>query len=161
MTAATTPLDDQQQDMTTGPGSRPGGGEDHGTDRARSVRRQRRREVPRGQLNVRLSAEDRAVLDAAARAAGMTTGGYIAAAALAAARQQEGPRSARGRVALAELAQARTQLRRYGVNVNQAVARLQSTGDVPIPQLVAAVEHADDAVRRLVAAAREVGRHVR
>ena len=45
----------QQQDMATGPVSRPGGGEEAGVDRARSVRRQRRLREPRGQLNVRLS----------------------------------------------------------------------------------------------------------
>ncbi len=138
----------------------PGGGHEAGVDQARSRRRSREKQQRRN-LAVRLSAGERAELDAAAAGAGMTTGGYIAAAALAAARRQGGQKSARGRVALAELAQARTQLRRYGVNVNQAVARLQSTGDVSLPQLLAAVQHADDAVRRLVAAAREVGKHVR
>jgi hypothetical protein len=50
--------------------------------------------------------------------------------------------------ALRELVEARTQLRRFGVLVNQAVTALHSTG-VPPTGLVRAVELAARAVRRV------------
>jgi hypothetical protein len=49
---------------------------------------------------------------------------------------------------LRELVEARTQLRRFGVLVNQAVASLHSTGTPPA-SLVRAVELAARAVRRV------------
>jgi hypothetical protein len=53
--------------------------------------------------------------------------------------------------ALRELVEARTQLRRFGVLVNQAVVALHSTGSPPTG-LMRAVELATHAVRRVDAA---------
>ena len=50
-----------------------------------------------------------------------------------------------------ELVEARTQLKRFGVLVNQAVAALHSTGSPPA-SLVHAIELAARAVRRVDAA---------
>ena len=52
---------------------------------------------------------------------------------------------------LEELVQARLALRRYGVNVNQAVAALNSGGQVPV-WLEQAVAGSDRAVARVDAA---------
>ena len=76
----------------------------------------------------------------AARAAGLRPSSYVATVALAQARRTlqpddpDDPRHSRPAVdeeLLTELVQARLALRRYGVNVNQAVAALHSTGRVP------------------------------
>lgn len=67
----------------------------------------------------------------AAMDAGLTMSGYAALAALAAARQEAPPSLIPLRGALAEVMTARTQVRRYAVNVNQAVAVLHVTGEPP------------------------------
>jgi hypothetical protein len=88
----------------------------------------------------------------AARRAGLTPSGYAAAAALAAADGREPPAADALREALAELMAARTQVRRFGVNVNQAVKALNATGHAP-EWLDTAVLMADRAVQRLDEAA--------
>jgi hypothetical protein len=88
----------------------------------------------------------------AARRAGLTPSGYAAAAALAAADGREPPAADELREALAELMAARTQVRRFGVNVNQAVKALNATGQAP-EWLDRAVLLADRAVQRLDEAA--------
>lgn len=94
----------------------------------------------------------------AARAAGLRPSSYVATAALAQARgtlePAEGADTPAGRASagdeqlLAELVQARMALRRYGVNVNQAVAALHSVGRAPawLEQAVAGAERAVDRV---------------
>lgn len=66
---------------------------------------------------------------AAAQLAGLTATGFVAAAGLSVA---GAPSSSTDRAVLAELLQARTALRRYGVNLNQAVAALNSGGGAPV-----------------------------
>src|SRR5687767_14013980 len=61
---------------------------------------------------------------AAAQLAGLTPSGYVAAAGLNLAGAGGAPASSVDRALLAELLQGRTALRRYGVNLNQAVAAL-------------------------------------
>lgn len=72
------------------------------------------------------AAEFVAVQDAAGRA-GLARGAYAAQAVLAAAHGDPGPQQV-GREALRELIRAAGLIRRIGVNLNQAVAKLNATG---------------------------------
>lgn len=67
----------------------------------------------------------------AAQKVGLTPTGYAALVALAAATDQAPPTPDPLRDALAELMAARTQVRRFAVNVNQAIRELNSTGQAP------------------------------
>jgi len=69
---------------------------------------------------------------AAAQLAGLTPTGFVAAAGLTLAGSGIPPASSADRALLAELLQGRTALRRYGVNLNQAVAALNSGGGAPV-----------------------------
>lgn len=100
------------------------------------------------QIKLRYTEHEYAALAAAARLAGLTVTGYAADAALAAATNAEPPSTAPWRAALLELMEARTQVRRIGVNVNQAAAILNATGEPP-PWLERAMTLADRAVTRL------------
>ena len=73
----------------------------------------------------------------AAELAGLTAPGYVAAAALSSAGAGPAPSSSADRAMLAELLQARTALGRFGVNVNQAVAALNSGAGAPVWLLAA------------------------
>jgi hypothetical protein len=85
---------------------------------------------------------------AAATAAGLTPTGYVADAALAAASGHTPPMAEPMREVLLELMAARAQVRRFGVNVNQAVRELNSTGTAP-EWLANAVALTNRAVTRL------------
>jgi len=93
----------------------------------------------------------------AARSAGLTPSGYAAEAALAAARGVRAPSLMPVREALVELMAARTQVRRFAVNVNQAVKALNATGEAP-EWLATAVAITDRAVERLDGAAADLVR---
>jgi hypothetical protein len=67
----------------------------------------------------------------AALLAGLTPTGFVAAAGLTVAGSEVAPATAMDRAVLAELLQARTALRRYGVNLNRAVAALDSGAGGP------------------------------
>lgn len=73
----------------------------------------------------------------AALLAGLTATGYVAAAGLTLAGTGTAPSSSADRAMLAELLQARTALGRFGVNVNQAVAALNSGAGAPVWLLAA------------------------
>lgn len=107
------------------------------------------------QVKFRATAEEYALLAEAARSAGLTPSGYVAEAALAAARGVRAPSLTPVREALVELMAARTQVRRFAVNVNQAVKALNATGEAP-EWLSAAVSITDRAVERLDGAAAEL-----
>ena len=99
-------------------------------------RRRRQRDGQTERVSPRFTPADRAEVDAAAASAGMSTSRFCAEAALAAARGT--PMllaAAQDREALARLQRqlfaARTEVARFGVNVNQAVAALNSTGVAP------------------------------
>ena len=81
-------------------------------------------------MEIRLTDEELALLEDAARRAGLARGAYAAEAVLAAARgRQEGQaRDPALADALSELVRATGLVRRIGVNLNQAVARLNATG---------------------------------
>ena len=72
-----------------------------------------------------------AELDAAAGRAGLARGAYAAEAALAAARGTGATADSPLREALGELIRASGLVRRIGVNLNQAVAKLNATGQRP------------------------------
>ena len=93
-------------------------------------RRRPRQPVPRTRrVEVTLTGEEYAVIEAAARRAGLARRAYIAQAVLAAA-ANGGPLGDREslRRALIELMRAAGLVRRIGTNINQAVAKLNATG---------------------------------
>ena len=91
--------------------------------------RRRRHVAPRcWVVKFRLSEDEYAMLSDAARRGGWACGAYAARTALAAAQGTPTARDALAREALTALIRASGQLARVGVNLNQAVARLNSTG---------------------------------
>ena len=69
---------------------------------------------------------------AAAQLAGLTPSGYVAAAGLTLSGAGVAPATSTDRALLAELLQGRTALGRYAVNLNQAVAALNSGVGAPV-----------------------------
>jgi uncharacterized protein (DUF1778 family) len=106
-------------------------------------------------LNVRFSKQERAEIDVAAAAIGMTPTGFAAEAALLAARGT--PMTLDATLAQREtfarlqrqLFEARTAVNRFGNLVNQAVAALHATGQPPIEALAHATALCTRAVRNL------------
>jgi len=99
--------------------------------------------------------QEYADLDAAATRAGLAKGAYAAQATLATARGDSGQAGAPLREALAELIRSAGLVRRIGVNLNQAVAKLNATGQRSDDLVPYAAESARRA-RRLDAAADEL-----
>jgi hypothetical protein len=96
----------------------------------------------------------------AAARAGLARGAYAAEAALSVARGLASRADSPFREALGELIRAAGLVRRIGVNLNQAVARLNATGQRSgdlLPYAVACMRRAD----RLDAAAEEIRRRLR
>ena len=121
------------------------------------VVRHRRHRFPARDKVVKVRYDDRehGVLAAAAERAGLTVAGFLAGAGLSVAGQGPAPSQAVDRELLAELVQLRLAIRRYAVNVNQAVAALHSIGQAPV-WLSRAVAGADRAVLSADAATRRV-----
>jgi len=88
----------------------------------------------------------------AAAVGGLTPTGYAAKAAVDAALARTAPVPVRTADALRELLEARAQVRRFGVLVNQAVAKLNATGELSA-ELGAAVAACTRAVGRVEEAA--------
>jgi hypothetical protein len=107
------------------------------------------------QVKLRLSEREFADLADAGARVGLTPSGYAAEAALAAAHAEPPPVSEPWRRALSEVIAARTQVRRFGTNVNQAVRALNITGEPPewladaISQTTRAVASLDEAAAGL------------
>jgi uncharacterized protein (DUF1778 family) len=80
-------------------------------------------------VNVRLSPAEYADVLAAARASGLTPSGFAAEAIVAASRHETLTRG--DHELIRELMSARSQLRRYGNNVNQAARVLNASGEPP------------------------------
>jgi hypothetical protein len=117
-----------------------------------SVARQRRVEFS-------LTEEEFGDLDAAATRAGLARGAYAAEAALSVARGVACPAVSPLREALGEFIRAAGLVRRMGVNLNQAVARLNATGQRSgdlVPYAAACLRRAE----RLDAAAEEIRRRL-
>ena len=106
-----------------------------------------------------LTDEEFGELDAAAAQAGLSRGAYAAEAALAAARGVGGQVGAPLREALVELMSAAGLVRRVGTNLNQAVARLNATGQRG-EDLVPAAQFCVRVIRRLDEAAEHLRRSV-
>jgi hypothetical protein len=106
-------------------------------------------------VKVRYDDREHAALAGAAERAGLTVAGFLAGAGLSVAGQGPPPSQAADRELLGELLRLRLAIRRYAVNVNQAVAALNSTGQAPVwlSRAVAgadqAVVSADEATRRV------------
>jgi hypothetical protein len=103
-------------------GVRPAGGRPGGGRRSRQAGKRPCR------VEFTLTEEEFGELDAAAARAGLARGAYAAQASLAAARGLASRDGAPAREALAELIRCAGLVRRVGVNLNQAVARLNATG---------------------------------
>ena len=118
-------------------------------------------------LNARFNVQERAEIEVAAAAIGMTPTGFVAEAALLAARGSRlVPDAAiQDREAFArlqrQLFEARTAVNRFGSNVNQAVAKLHATGEAPIEALAHAVGLCTRAVRNLDLLIDELHRRLR
>lgn len=114
----------------------------------------------RNALKVLYDDVEAASVRAAAQVAGLTPTGFVALAGLTVAGSGAAPVTSADRALLAELLQARTALRRYGVNLNQAVAALNTGAGAPVWLLQAvsgcarASERMDDAT---VALTRRLG----
>jgi hypothetical protein len=119
----------------------------------RSVRRMR-------SVRFGLTEEEYGEVAAAAANTGLAKGAYAAHATLAAARGLMNPADTPSRQALTELVRAAGLVRRIGVNLNQAVARLNATGQRSADLLPYAAESIRRA-RRLDAAAEDVRRRLR
>ena len=105
-------------------GSRPAAG-------SRSRRRPRQPDARPRTVRLGLTEEEFADLEQAAGRAGLAKAAYAAEAALAAARGKAAEPDALFQDALAELIRAAGLVRRIGVNLNQAVAKLNATGRLP------------------------------
>ncbi|NHC47147.1 plasmid mobilization protein [Motilibacter aurantiacus] len=106
-------------------------------------------------LQPRFSDEEMAAVKQAAKASGLTPTGYTAAVTVAAATNTVPPTASLPRQALAELMEARAQVRMFASNVNQAAKALNSGADEP-EWLARAVELTNAAVRRLDAATTQI-----
>lgn len=145
------------QDEQEPPASQAGLASPHEVEASARVVRHRRHQFPARDRVVKVRYDDRehAVLAAAADRAGLTIAGFLAGAGLSVAGEGPPPSQAADRELLAELLRLRLSIRRYAVNVNQAVAALHSSGSAPVwlSQAIAgahqAVLSADDATRRV------------
>jgi hypothetical protein len=116
--------------------------------------RHRRHQLPGRNRRVllRLSEAEYDDLARASEGSGLTPTGFAAQAALTAAKGREIPEHGPLRLALVAFMQSRTQLRKVGVNLNQAVAQLNTTGEVHAA-MERIVERVEEAVARNDAAA--------
>jgi uncharacterized protein (DUF1778 family) len=99
-----------------------GRGEPHGSRRPRQQAKRRRR------VEFTLTGEEYELLEAAAGRAGRAMGAYAAEAALTAAQGRSMEQDTLFHELLREVMRAAGLVRRIGVNLNQAVARLNATG---------------------------------
>ena len=108
--------------MAAAHGSRGHSGEAPAGRRSRQRARRPRR------VEFSLTDEEFGALGAAAARAGLAKGAYAAEAALSVARGVTSPADSPLREALGEFVRAAGLVRRIGVNLNQAVAKLNATG---------------------------------
>ena len=125
-----------------------------------TVRRRSRQAAPRLRLvKFFLTDDELAELDEAAGQTGLARGAFTAEVTMAAARGQSATISTPLREALIELMAAAGLVRRVGTNLNQAVARLNATGQRG-EDLLPATQFCVRVVRRLDEAAEHVRRKV-
>jgi hypothetical protein len=123
-------------------------------------RRPRQRVRRPRRVEFSLTDEEFGALGAAAARAGLATGAYAAEAALSVARGVTSPASSPLREALGEFVRAAGLVRRIGVNLNQAVAKLNATGQHSGELLPYAVESLRRA-EQLDAAAEQIRKRLR
>ncbi|HEY1915266.1 MAG TPA: hypothetical protein VGH27_06770 [Streptosporangiaceae bacterium] len=128
--------------------------------REAAVRRRSRQEIPRPKvIQFSLTHEEFDAISQAAASAGLARGAFAAEVTLAAAHGLQARSASPLREALAELMAAAGLVRRIGTNLNQAVARLNATGE-PGADLVPAAEFCVRVIHRLDAAAEQVRRSI-
>jgi hypothetical protein len=130
------------------------------TGRVATVRRRSRQAASRLRLvKFFLTDDELAELDEAAGQAGLARGAFAAEVTMAAARGRSAAISTPLREALIELMAAAGLVRRVGTNLNQAVARLNATGQRG-EDLLPAAQFCARVIRRLDEAAEHVRRKV-
>jgi len=123
-------------------------------------RRRSRQAVPRPKvIQFSLTEDEFAEVSKAAARSGLARGAFAAEAALAVARGTPGSAWSPLREALVELMSAAGLVRRVGTNLNQAVARLNATGQRG-DDLVPAAQFCVRVIRRLDEASEQVRRNV-
>ena len=126
----------------------------------KAVRHRRHRFPARTRVvKTRYDEQEYAALAGAAERARLTPSGFLAGAGLAAAGQGPAPSQSVDRELLAELLSLRAAIRRYAVNVNQAVVLMHSVGETPV-WLSRAVAGAHRAVASADAATQRVARRL-
>jgi|ERR1022692_236904 hypothetical protein len=126
----------------------------------RTVRRRSRQTVPRPRVvQFSLTEEEFEEISAAAARSGLARGAYAAEATLAAARGVSAMAGSPLREALVEVMSAAGLVRRVGTNLNQAVARLNATGQRG-DDLLPAAQFCMRVIRRLDEAAEQLRRSV-
>ena len=124
------------------------------------VRRRSRQTVPRPKVvQFSLTQEEFAEVSSAAERCGLARGAFAAEATLAVARGVQARAVSPLREALSELMAAAGLVRRIGTNLNQAVARLNSTGQRG-EDLEPAAEFCVRVIRRMDEAAEHVRRNI-
>jgi hypothetical protein len=108
-------------------------------------------------VRVKFTAAEKATLDQAAARAALSLAAYLGQAGMDAAENRAAPVGEVQREALAELIRAAELVRRAGVNLNQAVARLNATGQ-PGPDLAPAADYCIRVVGRIDQAATHISR---
>jgi Bacterial mobilisation protein (MobC) len=122
--------------------------------------RRSRQPAPRSHLvKFFLTDGELAELNASACRAGLARGAFAAEAALSVARGSGMPTSPQFREALVEFMRAAGLVRRIGVNLNQAVAQLNSTGQ-PGQDLAPAARMCARVIARLDETAEQVRRNI-
>lgn len=106
--------------------------------------RRRGRDVPRPhRVNLALSDDEHAAIKAAAALAGMTPGAWASDAAAAVARGEIVPIPTGEKDTLGAFMEAQNQVRAIGVNLNQAVRKLNMEEEAPeLPRILGMVERA-------------------
>ncbi len=122
-------------------------------------RRSPEREPRRHKITVRLSDGELAALTAAAVRSGLSLAAFLSRAGLDAAEHRAAPVTEVQRQALAELIRAAGLVRRAGANLNQAVARLNATGQ-PGPDLGPAADYCMRVAGRVDQAATRISRRL-
>jgi hypothetical protein len=124
------------------------------------VRRRSRQAAPRPKVvQFSLTEDEFAEVSGAAERCGLARGAFAAEASLAAARGVQARAASPLREALGELMAAAGLVRRIGVNLNQAIVRLNSTGQRG-EDLMPAAEFCVRVIRRMDEAAEHVRRNV-
>ena len=124
------------------------------------MRRRSRQTVPRPRVvQFSLTEEEFAEVSVAAQRKGLARGAFAAEAALAAARGDPARSASPVREALVEVMTAAGLVRRAGTNLNQAVARLNATGQRGV-DLIPAARFCVRVIRRLDETAEQLRRSI-